>query len=49
VPYPLVKKTDHPVTNFGSLVNRRMAKIMKKKAIDPSAKLGEGKNIFSFN
>lgn len=37
--YPLLKNVDHPVTNLGSLVNRRTANKMKKNAMDPSAKL----------
>lgn len=37
--HPFLKNTDQPVKNFGSLVKRRMAKSMKKKEMEPSAKL----------
>lgn len=37
--HPVLKSTDQPGKNFGSLVKRRMANSMKKKAMEPSAKL----------
>lgn len=39
VSYPFLKNTDQPVTNLGSLVNRRTANKIKKKEMAPSAKL----------
>lgn len=37
--HPVLNSTDQPVKNFGSLVKSRMAKSMKKKEMEPSAKL----------
>lgn len=37
--HPFLNSTDQPVKNFGSLVKRRTAKSVKKKEMDPSAKL----------
>ena len=37
--HPFLKSTDQPVMNFGSLVKRRTANRMKKKEMEPSAKL----------
>lgn len=37
--HPFLNSTDQPVKNFGSLVKSRTAKSMKKKEMEPSAKL----------